>query len=264
MPARNSMRGSEPVFGRSAAAAGGAACSPGSGTGGVVDTPAPSSGIVESCAAADVGRASITTASGTRTRRRGDQDTPRTLMPGAAQTANARCGSVGRVLSAPQLSLLKACTRVLIAPARVVMTGNVSPDAVEAIRGAASPGVEVLVVEPGEVARVDGSIDVLFIGPAAPYSIAAELFGRWAGRVAPGGLLFVHGAFAAPPLTAALLRTIGASRGWRYYGREGELAEYVRADLTHGERVLDAMAQVAQVVYFARRLARRRLRANDA
>jgi hypothetical protein len=181
-------------------------------------------------------------------------------MPAAAQTANGRCGSVGRVLSPPQLSLLKACTRVLIAPARVVMTGNVSPDAVEAIRGAASPGVEVLVVEPGEVARVDGSIDVLFIGPAAPYSIAAELFGRWAGRVAPGGLLFVHGAFAAPPLTAALLRTIGASRGWRYYGREGELAEYVRADLTHGERVLDAMAQVAQVGYFARRLARRRLR----
>ena len=181
-------------------------------------------------------------------------------MPVTAGSRNASCASVGRVLSPAQLSLLKACTRVLVAPARVVMTGNVSPDASEAIRSEASPGVEVLVVAPGEVARVDGSIDVLFIGPAAPYSIAAELFGRWAGRVAPGGLLFVHGAFAAPPLTAALLRTIGSSRGWRYYGREGELAEYVRADLTHGERVLDAMAQVAQVGYFARRLARRRLR----
>ena len=262
------MRGSEPVFGRSAAGGGGAAWSPGSGTGGVVETPAPSSGIVEFCAAADGGTASITTASGTRTRRRGDQVTPRTLMPVAARSGttvvapagDTSCGSVGRVLSAAQVSLLKACTRVLIAPARVVMTGNVSPDATEAIRAAARPGVEVLVVEPGEVARVDGSIDVLFIGPAAPYSVAAELFGRWAGRVAPGGLLFVHGAFAAPPLTAALLRTIGASRGWRYYGREGELAEYVRADLTHGERVLDAMAQMAQIGYFARRLARRRLR----
>ena len=63
----------------------------------------------------------------------------------------------------------------------------------------------------------------------------------------PGGLLFVHGAFAAPPLTAALLRTIGSSRAWRYYGRDGALAEYVRADLTHGERVLDAIAQVAQI-----------------
>lgn len=175
-----------------------------------------------------------------------------------------RCGSVAGVLSAAQVSLLKACTRVLVAPARVVMTGNVSPDAVAAIREVASPGVEVLVVDAGAVAQVDGSIDVLFIGPAAPYSMAGELFARWTGRVAPGGLLFVHGAFAAPPLTAALLRTVGASRDWRYYGRVGELAEYVRADLTHGERVLDALAQVAQVGYFARHLARRRLRRQPA
>ena len=145
-------------------------------------------------------------------------------------------------------------------PARVVMTGDVAPEAVAAIRRGAPPGVEVLVVGPREIAGPEGAIDVLFIGPAAPYAAAAELFARWPGRVAPGGLLFVHGAFAAPPLTAALLRTIGASRGWRYYGREGELAEYVRADLTHGERVLDAMAQGAQVGYFARRMARRRLR----
>ena len=263
------MRGSEPVSGRSVAGAGGGvAASPGSGTGGVVETPAPSSGIVEFCATAGAGTASIAAASGTRTRRRQDHGTPRTLMPPAAQSrpptvgADDRraCGSVAPVLSPAQVSLLQACTRVLVAPARVVMTGNVSPDAVEAIRGEARPGVEVLVVDPGEVARVDGSIDVLFIGPAAPYSVASELLHRWAGRVAPGGLLFVHGAFAAPPLTAALLRTIGSSRGWRYYGREGELAEYVRADLTHGERMLDAMAQVAQVGYIARRLVRRRLR----
>ncbi len=162
------------------------------------------------------------------------------------------------MLSSAQVSLLQACTRVLVAPARVVMTGNVPPNAIAAISGEASPGVEVLVVEPGEVARVDGSIDVMFIGPAAPYSVAAELFGRWTGRVAPGGLLFVYGAFAAPPLTAALLRTVGTTRNWRYYGRVGELAEYVRADLTHGERVLDGIAQLAQVGYFARRLARRR------
>ena len=162
------------------------------------------------------------------------------------------------MLSPAQVALLQACTRVLVAPARVVLTGSVSSDAVDAIRGEASPGVEVLVADAGSLARVDGSIDVLFIGPAAPYSSATELFGRWAGRVAPGGLLFVHGAFAAPALTAALLRTVGSSRNWRYYGREGELAEYVRADLTHGERVLDTLAQLAQVGYFARRLARRR------
>jgi hypothetical protein len=163
------------------------------------------------------------------------------------------------VLSPTQVDRLLACARVLDPPARVVMTGRVAASAVEAIGAGARDGVEVMVVEPGAVARIDGSIDVLFIGPAAPYSVAAELFGRWPMRVTPGGLLFVHGAFASPPLTAALLRTIGSSRAWRYFGRDGELAEYVRADLTHGERVLDALAQLAQVGYFARRLARRRL-----
>ena len=155
---------------------------------------------------------------------------------------------------------MEACARVLDPPARVVMTGGVPPEALAAVRRGADPGVEVLVAGPGEVATVEGSIDLLFIGPAAPYSVAAELFARWSGRVAPGGLLFVHGAFAAAPLTAALLRAVGMSRAWRYYGREGALAEYVRADLTHGERVLDTLAQLAQLAYFARRQARRRLR----
>jgi hypothetical protein len=164
------------------------------------------------------------------------------------------------VLSSTQADRLEACARVLDPPARVVMTGNVPADAVAAIRRGGRDGVEVLVVGTGDVARIEGSIDVLFIGPAAPYSVAAELFARWPGRVAPGGLLFVYGAFAAPPLTAALLRAIGASRAWRYYGRDGALAEYVRADLTHGERVLDAIAQLAQLAYFMRRMARRRLR----
>lgn len=145
-------------------------------------------------------------------------------------------------------------------PARVVMTGGVPQEALAAIRRGAGAGVEVLVVGTGEVADIEGSVDLLFIGPAAPYSVAAELFARWPGRVAPGGLLFVYGAFAMPPLTAALLRAIGASRAWRYYGRDGALAEYVRADLTHGERMLDAISQLAQLAYFMRRVARRRLR----
>ncbi len=163
------------------------------------------------------------------------------------------------MFSPTQAARLEACARVLDPPARVLMTGSVPDAALAAIRRGASPDVEVLVVGTGEIAGTEGSIDVLFIGPAAPYSVAAELLGRWPGRVAPGGLLFVHGAFEQPPLTAALLRAIGSSRSWRYYGRDGALAEYVRADLTHGERVLDAIAQLAQLAYFMRRVARRRL-----
>jgi hypothetical protein len=164
------------------------------------------------------------------------------------------------VLTTAQIERLEACARVLDPPARVVMTGNVAGAAVEAIRSQARPGVELLVVEQGAVARIDGSIDLLYIGPAAPYTVAVELFARWPGRVTPGGLLFVHGAFSAPPVTAALLSAVGSSRGWRYYGREGDLAEYVRADLTHGERILDGIAQLAQARFFANRLLRRQPR----
>jgi hypothetical protein len=168
-----------------------------------------------------------------------------------------RCATVAPVLTDAQADRLEACARVLRPPARIVLTGNVAPDALAAVRAGASPGVEVVVLSASEIAGIEGSIDVLFVGPASPYSAAAELFQHWPGRVVPGGTLFVYGAFALAPLTAALLRTIGSSRAWRYFGREGALAEYVRADLSHGERVLDAIAQAAQLPSFARRLARR-------
>jgi hypothetical protein len=164
------------------------------------------------------------------------------------------------VLTDAQAHRLEACARVLDPPARVVMTGNVAPEALAAMHAGAGPRVEVLVLGADEVANVDGLVDVLFVGPASPYSAAAELLQRWSTRVVPGGTLFVHGAFALPPLTAALIRTIGTSRNWRYFGRDGALAEYVHADLSHGERVLDAIAQTAQLPHFVRGQARRRLR----
>jgi len=162
------------------------------------------------------------------------------------------------VLNEAQTERLTACARVLGPTARIVMTGNVAPEALAAMRTGAGPGVEVLVLPPTDVEGVEGAIDVLFVGPASPYSAASEMFQHWPGRVVPGGTLFVHGAFALPPLTAALLRTVGSSRGWRYFDREGSLAEYVRADLSHGERVLDGIAQAAQIPSFARGLARKR------
>jgi hypothetical protein len=165
------------------------------------------------------------------------------------------CATVAPVLTDAQAQRLRACARVLHPPARIVMTGNAAPEALAALRAGASPGVDVMVASTGEI---EGSIDVLFVGPASPYSAAVELLQYWPGRVVPGGTLFVHGAYAVAPLTAALLRTVGSSRAWRYFGREGTLAEYVRADLSHGERVLDAIAQAAQLPSFARRLANRR------
>lgn len=164
------------------------------------------------------------------------------------------------MLTAAESERLEACARVLAAPARIVMTGQVSEDAHRAMTSGAGAGVEVLVVEPGEIKRVDGSIDVLYLGPTARYGVALAMLQQWPGRVVPGGTLFVYGAFALPAITVALLRTIGSSRAWRYFDRDDSLAEYVQADLSHGERVLDAIAQAAQLPSFLRTLARRRPR----
>jgi hypothetical protein len=162
------------------------------------------------------------------------------------------------MLTAAQSERLEACARVLDPPARIVMTGAVSADARAAVTAGVGPGVELMVVDEDEVQRVDGSIDVLFIGPTARFSSALDLFQRWPARVAPGGTLFVYGAFASPALTTAMLRTIGTSRAWRYFGRDGALAEFVHAELSAGERVLDTIAQAAQLPYFARTTVRRR------
>lgn len=162
------------------------------------------------------------------------------------------------MLTRAQSERLAACARVLDPPARIVMTGAVSDAARDAVTAGGGDRVEVLVVGEGEIQSVEGSIDVLFIGPTTRYSLALDLCRRWPGRVVPGGTLFAYGAFASPALTAALLRTIGSSRSWRYFSREGALAEYVHAELSHGERVLDAIAQAAQIPYFIRTQARRR------
>lgn len=144
------------------------------------------------------------------------------------------------------------------------MTGHVASAAAHALSAGAAKGVDVLELAADDIVLLDGPIDVLYIGPAGRYSAAIDLFERWPVRVVPGGTLFVHGAFAVPPLTAALLRTIGSSRAWRYFDREGTLAEYFRADLNHGERVLDAIAQIAQLPSFARGMGRRARRRRAA
>lgn len=167
--------------------------------------------------------------------------------------------TVARVLTADQSRRLAECARALGVPSRVVATGRGADEAVAVMSAAAPAGVEVLVVAPEDLAGVDGPLDVLFVGATGRYSSAVDTIERWSARVVPAGTMFVLGAFAVPPLTAALLRTVGSSPGWRYFGRDGDLAEYTRASLTRGERVLDAVAQLAQLPGFGRLTIRRRL-----
>lgn len=162
------------------------------------------------------------------------------------------------MLSDAQATRLQACARVLHAPGRIVVIGRFTGPAVEVLTGAASEGVEVLAVGADALGAVDGPIDLLYVGAPGRYTQALEALERWGGRVVPSGTLFVQGAFSAPPVTGAMLRFLGTSPAWRYAGREGSLAEYTRAVLTPGERVLDGIVHVAQLPSFARALARRR------
>lgn len=163
------------------------------------------------------------------------------------------------MLTPAQIELLSACARVLDAPERIVATGGGSAATADLLRAVVVPGVDVVDAPPDGVDRVDGPIDMLVIGPVVPYSQAVDTIERWSSRVVPAGSMFVIGAFILPAQTAALLRTAGSSPGWRYFGRDGSLAEYTRADLHSGERLLNGIAQLAQVPGFARSAARRRL-----
>jgi hypothetical protein len=163
------------------------------------------------------------------------------------------------VLTDSQAQRLAACARALRPPARIVATGRGAEEAGRLLQAAAPAGVEVRVVAPDAVKEVDGPLDVLFIGPTGRYSTAVDAIERWTARVVPAGTLFVLGAFTVPSLTAALLRTVGSSPGWRYHERDADLAEYTRAGLMRGERVLDGIAQVAQLPRFGAQTLRRRL-----
>ncbi len=104
---------------------------------------------------------------------------------------------------------------------------------------------------------VDGQIDVLYIDGAHRYAAARADLRDWGRRVTSGGTMLVHDAFSSVGVTAAIMRELVFGRRYRYVGRSRSLAEY-RADLaTAGTaaRARNAVAQLAQLVWFARNLA---------
>jgi predicted O-methyltransferase YrrM len=99
---------------------------------------------------------------------------------------------------------------------------------------------------------VPGPIDVLFVDGAHRYGPALDDLRSWGAKVAPGGRLLVHDAFSSIGVTAALLRTIVFDHSWRYAGRDGSLAEWVRAPRAGPGQVAE---QLLQLGWFARNLA---------
>ena len=102
--------------------------------------------------------------------------------------------------------------------------------------------------------RIDFSL--LYVDGAHGYQPAlADLVG-WGGRVAPGGVMAVHDCYRSIGVTAALLRAVVPSGGWRYLGRERSLALWRREPVVGvARRLANSGRQVAPLAWFARNLA---------
>jgi SAM-dependent methyltransferase len=102
---------------------------------------------------------------------------------------------------------------------------------------------------------VPGAVDLLYVDGAHRYGPARDDLSRWGERLAPGGVLLVHDAWSSVGVTLALLSTLVFGSRFRYAGRTGSLAEYVRGELRGGARALNALRQLAELPWFARNLA---------
>jgi hypothetical protein len=99
----------------------------------------------------------------------------------------------------------------------------------------------------------DGPVDLLFVDGAHRFGPARADLVRWGARVPDGGRMLVHDAFSSVGVTLALLTSVVPARSWRYLGRDGSLASYVRAPSLQPGR------ELAQLGWFAVNLVRKGL-----
>jgi predicted O-methyltransferase YrrM len=100
--------------------------------------------------------------------------------------------------------------------------------------------------------EVSGPVDVLFVDGAHRFAPARADLVRWGGRVRAGGRMLVHDAWSSVGVTLALMATTVFGRRWRYVGREGSLAEFVREDVRGAG---NAARQLRELPWFARNVA---------
>jgi predicted O-methyltransferase YrrM len=99
----------------------------------------------------------------------------------------------------------------------------------------------------------DGPVDLLFVDGAHRFGPARADLVRWGARVPDGGRMLVHDAFSSVGVTLALLTSVVPARSWRYLGRDGSLAAYVRT------RSLAPGREIAQLGWFALNVVRKGL-----
>ena len=101
---------------------------------------------------------------------------------------------------------------------------------------------------------VAGEVGLLYIDGAHRYGPARADIEQWGARVPEGGSMLIHDSFSAIGVTLAQARVLMLSRGWRYLGRVGSLAQYAREPLGPAQRLANAARQAAGLAYFARNL----------
>ena len=69
--------------------------------------------------------------------------------------------------------------------------------------------------------------------------------------------MLVHDAFSSIGVTLALLTAIGPAAAWRYVGREGSLAEYVRS--SPARRTAPGLRELRELPWFAANVVRKSL-----
>jgi hypothetical protein len=104
----------------------------------------------------------------------------------------------------------------------------------------------------------DGPVDLLFVDGAHRFGPARADLVRWGARVPAGGRMLVHDAFSSVGVTFALITSVVPARSWRYLGRDGSLAAYVRG------RSLAPGRELAALRWFAGNLVRKGLIAAGA
>jgi predicted O-methyltransferase YrrM len=97
--------------------------------------------------------------------------------------------------------------------------------------------------------EVAGAVDVLFVDGAHRFAPARADLVHWGARVRVGGRMLVHDAWSSIGVTLALMATTVFGRRWRYVGREGSLAEFVREDVRGAG---NAARQLPELAWFAR------------
>jgi predicted O-methyltransferase YrrM len=102
---------------------------------------------------------------------------------------------------------------------------------------------------------VEGDIAVLYIDGAHRYTPARQDIEQWGARVRSGGTLLIHDSFSSVGVTLAIIKELMFGKRFRYAGRARSLTIY-HADLDGGgrSRTLNALAQIAQLPWFAKNL----------